>query len=145
MKFGLNEEVYNKIEKIVKENSKYRFKIFGSRAKNTYKNTSDIDIAVFEEVSKEDEYKIRNEFDLLDIIYKIDLVFVDKNLKKEFLEEILKEGIYHIYMMRKNLERFMKILKINIFLKLKNWLSLLSINKTQSICLYVNALGFILY
>ena len=92
MKFGLNEEVYNKIEKIVKENSKYRFKIFGSRAKNTYKNTSDIDIAVFEEVSKEDEYKIRNEFDLLDIIYKIDLVFVDKNLKKEFLEEILKEG-----------------------------------------------------
>lgn len=93
MKFGLNEEVYNKIEKIVKENSKYRFKIFGSRAKNTYKNTSDIDIAVFEEVSKEDEYKIRNEFDLLDIIYKIDLVFVDKNIKKEFLEEIVKEGI----------------------------------------------------
>ena len=49
MKFGLDEEIYSKIEKIVKENSKYRFKIFGSRAKNTYKNTSDIDIAVFEE------------------------------------------------------------------------------------------------
>ena len=80
-------------QKLQYQNSKYRFKIFGSRAKNTYKNTSDIDIAVFEEVSKEDEYKIRNEFDLLDIIYKIDLVFVDKNLKKEFLEEILKEGI----------------------------------------------------
>lgn len=93
MKFGLNEEIFNKIEKIVKKNSKYRFKIFGSRAKNTYKNTSDIDIAVFEEVSKEDEYKIRNEFDLLDIIYKIDLVFIDENIKKEFLEEILKEGI----------------------------------------------------
>lgn len=93
MKFGLNEEIFNKIEEIVKENRKYKFKIFGSRAKNTYKNTSDIDIAVFEEVSKEDEYKIRNEFDLLDIIYKIDLVFVDKNIKKEFLEEIVKEGI----------------------------------------------------
>lgn len=93
MKFGLNEEVYNKIEKIVKENSKYRFKIFGSRAKGTYKNASDIDIAVFKNVSKEDEYKIRNQFDLLDIIYKIDLVFVDKNLKKEFLEEIMKEGM----------------------------------------------------
>lgn len=93
MKFGLNEEVYNKIEKIVKENSKYRFKIFGSRAKGTYKNASDIDIAVFKNVSKEDEYKIRNQFDLLDIIYKIDLVFIDENIKKEFLEEILKEGI----------------------------------------------------
>lgn len=93
MKFGLNEEIFNKIEEIVKENRKYKFKIFGSRAKNTYKNTSDIDIAVFEEVSKEDEYKIRNQFDLLDIIYKIDLVFIDENIKKEFLEEILKEGI----------------------------------------------------
>ncbi|OKZ74181.1 MAG: hypothetical protein BHW00_05540 [Clostridium sp. 26_22] len=93
MKFGLNEEIFNKIEEIVKENRKYKFKIFGSRAKGTYKNASDIDIAVFKNVSKEDEYKIRNQFDLLDIIYKIDLVFVDKNLKKEFLEEIMKEGM----------------------------------------------------
>ena len=93
MKFGLSEEIYNKIEKIVKENRKYKFKIFGSRAKNTYKNTSDIDIAIFENVSKEDKYKIRNQFDLLDIIYKIDLVFIDNNTKKEFLKEITKEGI----------------------------------------------------
>ena len=93
MKFGLSEEIYNKIKNIVNQNSKYTFKIFGSRAKNTYKNTSDIDIAIFENVSKEDEYKIRNQFDLLDIIYKIDLVFVNNNTKKEFLEEILKEGI----------------------------------------------------
>ena len=95
MKFGLNEEIFNKIEEIVKENRKYKFKIFGSRAKGTYKNTSDIDIALFKNVSKEDEYKIRNQFDLLDIIYKIDLVFIDENIKKEFLEEILKELIYN--------------------------------------------------
>lgn len=95
MKFGLNEEIFNKIEEIVKENRKYKFKIFGSGAKGTYKNTSDIDIAVFKNVSKEDEYKIRNQFDLLDIIYKIDLVFIDENIKKEFLEEILKKLIYN--------------------------------------------------
>ena len=93
MKFGLPEDTYNKIEKIVKENKKYKFKIFGSRAKNTYKNTSDIDIAVFENLPEDDEYKIRNEFDLLDIIYKIDLVFINVNTKKEFLNEILKEGV----------------------------------------------------
>ena len=93
MRFGLSEEIYIKIEEIEKNNKKYKFKIFGSRAKNTYKNTSDIDIAIFENVSKEDEYKIRNEFDLLNIIYKIDLVFVDKSTKKEFLKEIQKEGI----------------------------------------------------
>lgn len=93
MKFGLTEEIYNKIKEIVNKNKKYNFKIFGSRAKNTYKNTSDIDIAIFRDVSIDDEYKIRNEFDLLDIIYKIDLVFINKNTKKEFLEEIIKEGI----------------------------------------------------
>jgi predicted nucleotidyltransferase len=93
MKFGLPEEIYNKIENIVKENKKYNFKIFGSRAKNTYKKTSDIDIAIFEDIPRKDEYKIRNEFDLLDIIYKIDLIFVNKDTKKEFVEEIIKEGI----------------------------------------------------
>ena len=93
MEFGLSEEIVNQIKKIVKENPKYKFKIFGSRAENTYKNTSDIDIAIFENVSKEDEYKIRNEFDLLDIIYKVDLVFINKNTKPEFLNEINKEGV----------------------------------------------------
>ena len=66
-------------------------------------------------------------------------------LKESYVHNLIENGEVWIYMMRKNLERFMKILQINIFLKLKNWLSLLSINKTQSICLYVNALGFILY
>ena len=93
MEFGLSEEIVNKIKKIVKENPKYNFKIFGSRAKNTYKNTSDIDIAIFENVSKEDEYKIRNEFDLLDIVYKIDLVFVTDKTKKELLDSIKRDGV----------------------------------------------------
>lgn len=93
MEFGLPEETLIQIKKIVEKNKKYKFKIFGSRAKNTYKNTSDIDIAVFENVSKEDEYKIRNEFDLLNIVYKIDIVFINKNTKAEFLNEIKKEGV----------------------------------------------------
>ena len=91
MNFGLSEEILSQIRRIAIENEKYKFKIFGSRAKNTYKNTSDI--AVFENVSREDEYKIRNSFDLLDIVYKIDLVFINKNTKPEFLNEIIKEGI----------------------------------------------------
>lgn len=93
MKFGLKDEIYEKIAKIAKENSKYNFKIFGSRARNDYKAKSDIDIAIFENVTKEDEYKIRNEMDLLDIIYKIDLVFINNKTKKELLEEIKKDGV----------------------------------------------------
>ncbi len=93
MDFGLSKEVLSQIKNIVNENQKYKFKIFGSRVKNTYKKTSDIDIAVFENVSKKDEYKIRNSFDLLDIIYKIDLVFINKHTKQEFLKEIIEEGM----------------------------------------------------
>ncbi len=93
MDFGLPKEVLEQIKEVVNKNQKYKFKIFGSRAKNTYKKTSDIDIAVFENVDKEDEYKIRNEFDLLDIIYKIDLVFINEHIKPKFLDEINKEGV----------------------------------------------------
>ena len=93
MDFGLPKEVLEQIKEVVNKNQKYKFKIFGSRAKNTYKKTSDIDIAVFENVDKEDEYKIRNEFDLLDIIYKKDLVFINEHIKPKFLDEINKEGV----------------------------------------------------
>ena len=93
MKFGLKDEIYEKIKKIAKKNNKYKFKIFGSRARNNYRENSDIDIAVFENVTVEDEYKIRNEMDLLDIIYKIDLVFVNTKTKKELLDEIKKDGV----------------------------------------------------
>ncbi|MCI8636735.1 MAG: nucleotidyltransferase domain-containing protein [Clostridia bacterium] len=92
MKFGLTQETYNLIKEVIKNNPKYKFKIFGSRAKGTYKQTSDIDIAVFENVSKEDKFKIENELDKLNIIYKIDLVFVNKNTKVELLKSIELEG-----------------------------------------------------
>lgn len=93
MRFGLSDEVYKKIKKIVEKNANYNFRVFGSRARGNYKENSDIDIAVFENVTKEDEYKIRNEIDLLDIIYEIDLVFIDETTKKELLEEIKKDGV----------------------------------------------------
>lgn len=93
MKYGLNEETYNLIKKVIERNSKYKFKIFGSRAKGTYKSNSDIDIAIFENVTQEDKFKIKNEIDQLDIIYKIDLVFIEENVKKELLESIKREGV----------------------------------------------------
>lgn len=93
MKFGLTDEIRLLLKEIEQKNPKYKFKIFGSRARGNYKKTSDIDIAIFENVTKEDEYKIRNEMDMLDIIYKIDLVFVNKKTKKELLESINREGV----------------------------------------------------
>ena len=93
MKYGLEEEIQIKIKNIVDKNCQFKFKLFGSRARGDYKRTSDIDIAIFENVDKEQEYKIRDEFDKLDIIYKIDVVFVNKNIKEELLSSIMRDGV----------------------------------------------------
>lgn len=93
MKFGLTEEIYNSLKRIMENYQQYSFKIFGSRARGNYKKTSDIDIAIFKNVKKEDEYSIRNEIDKLNIIYKIDLVFVTDKTKKELLKSIKEEGV----------------------------------------------------
>lgn len=91
MKFGLSKEIYESIKSIVKKYN-YYFKIFGSRARGDYKSYSDIDIAIFENVTEEDEYRIRNDFDLLEIPYTIDLVFINTNIKQELLDSINREG-----------------------------------------------------
>ena len=93
MKYGLTEDVYNKIKKVIINNSKYKFLLFGSRARGDYKSTSDIDLAVKEKVTRDDQYKIMNEIDLLNIIYKVDLIFIDENTKKELLESINRDGV----------------------------------------------------
>lgn len=92
MKFGLSEEIYENIKTIAKR-YEYGFKIFGSRARGDYKNYSDIDIAIFENVNEKDEYRIRNDFDLLEIPYTIDLVFINANTKQELLNSINREGV----------------------------------------------------
>ena len=93
MKYGLLNEIYLQIQNIIKKYNMYTFKLFGSRARGNFKINSDIDIAVIGNVSKEDEFKILNDFDLLEIPYTIDIVFVNKIQKQELLNSILKEGV----------------------------------------------------
>ncbi len=93
MRYGLSEETYNKIKEVIKKNKNYKFILFGSRARGDYKSTSDIDIAVEENIPREMQYKIMNEIDLLDIIYKIDLVFIDEKTNSELLESIKRDGV----------------------------------------------------
>lgn len=90
--FGLSNDIYNQILYIVKKYN-YKFVIFGSRARGDYKENSDIDIAILDEVDEKTEYKIRNELDLLDIPYTIDIIFVKKGIRNELEESIKKEGV----------------------------------------------------
>ena len=93
MKYGLSKEVYEKIKQVLEKNKKYKILLFGSRARGDYKETSDIDLAVLSEISRDEQYKIMNEIDLLDIIYKIDIVFVDSNTKEELVKSIKRDGV----------------------------------------------------
>lgn len=93
MKYGLKDEIIKDIREIINKYKKYKFKLFGSRARGDYSETSDIDIAIFENISREDEYRIRDDFDKLDIIFKIDLVFIDKYIKQELLDSIKRDGV----------------------------------------------------
>ncbi len=92
MKYGLSNEVYNKIKEIVKKYNNYEFKIFGSRARGDYKINSDIDIAITNCLEEKEKFNIRNEFDLLDIPYTIDLIFIEDITKEELLNSIERDG-----------------------------------------------------
>ena len=70
--FGLSNKIYEQIINIIKQYN-YKFMLFGSRARGDYKENSDID--------------------LLDIPYTIDLIFIDKGIKKQLEASIRKEGV----------------------------------------------------
>ena len=90
--FGLSTKIYEQIIDTIKKYN-LEFVIFGSRARGNYKANSDIDIAILGKTDEKTEYDIRNEFDKLDIPYTIDLVFVNKGIRKELEESIKKEGV----------------------------------------------------
>ena len=93
MDFGLTIESYNKIKQVIDKYSQYTFKVFGSRARGNYKNNSDIDIAVMDNLNEKEKFNIRNDFDLLEILYMIDLVFIQEITKVELLKSIERDGV----------------------------------------------------
>lgn len=93
MKYGLTDVSYQKIKNVINKYQNYEFIVFGSRARGDYKNGSDLDIAIKGEMDDKKQYEILNSFDLLDIPYMIDIIFVNKINKKELIDSIEKEGV----------------------------------------------------
>lgn len=92
MKYGLSSETYHKMKALVEKYNRYEFKIFGSRARGDYKINSDIDMVVIGCLDKEEKFKIKNEMDLLNIPYTIDLIFIEDITKRELFDSIQKEA-----------------------------------------------------
>ncbi|MGL4773432.1 MAG: nucleotidyltransferase domain-containing protein [Clostridium sp.] len=93
--FGLKDNIINQIKEVL---SKYdeveRVVIFGSRATGNYKSTSDIDIAIFSnDISSVKLNLLRDDLDMLDIIYKIDVVHFNALKKQGLINNIINDGI----------------------------------------------------
>ncbi len=95
-KFGLDKTIIEKLKKIFEKYEEVeRVCIFGSRAKGTYKDTSDIDIVMYgEKLTHTLNTKIYYDIEELYLVYKIDLInFNSLSEKDKLRENIIKEGV----------------------------------------------------
>ena len=95
MKYGLSDEIYLKLKEIINKYSKYKFKLFGSRARGNFKKESDIDLCIEGNMTEQEKIEILNDFDLLDIPYIIDIVFYEEITKEELKKSIERDGILY--------------------------------------------------
>ncbi|KJS88024.1 MAG: DNA polymerase III subunit beta [Peptococcaceae bacterium BICA1-8] len=93
MQFGLDDKIISSIIGAIKEYKVDRAIIFGSRARGDYKKTSDIDIAISsQDMTCIELNLLRDQLDQLDIIYKLDVIHIEKLKNQEMLENIEKDG-----------------------------------------------------
>lgn len=68
--------------------------LFGSRARGDFNEKSDYDVAVYGDLDSADKTNLRAICaEDLPTLHKIDLVFIDGKIDKEFLKNIKNEGI----------------------------------------------------
>lgn len=75
---------YPKLEKVV---------LFGSRAKGTFSPTSDIDLALYGDLSFADQAELAGQIEALTVPYKVDLLRVNSINNQELLKDIQQDGI----------------------------------------------------
>ena len=78
MRFGLNDEVIDKLNNIFKNYNIQKVIIFGSRAKGNYKPYSDIDLAFIGDIDFNTKLEILEKIDDLLLPYKVDFIDFDK-------------------------------------------------------------------
>lgn len=95
MKFGLNDNTIEGIQKVLASNPKIdEVFVFGSRAKGNYKEGSDIDLAIKgRNINLDDILKLHGQLDDLNLPYKMDLLDYATIKEKALVEHIDRVGI----------------------------------------------------
>ena len=94
MPFGLTDSTLFAIRGVLQEHHEVKRAIlYGSRAKGTYQNGSDIDMALDgEEISFRNLLKIETQLDALDLPYQFDVSVLKRLSSPELLEHIKRVG-----------------------------------------------------
>ena len=87
--YGLSKEIIETL-KIIEKNNNIKIYIFGSRARGDYKEYSDIDLCITEEIDQKKRYKIMDDVDKIMTHHKIDLIFIQDVKNEEFIKNIKK-------------------------------------------------------
>ena len=95
MKYNLPDRILRELFSFAQTHSITKIILFGSRARGTNTERSDIDIAVSGVVSH-DIYELQEELENIPTLYKIDLVDLD-TCKNQLLLEDIKEYGREIY------------------------------------------------
>lgn len=94
-KYGLLEsDINNVISTLLKNQNIHKIVLFGSRAKGTFKDGSDVDIALKgADLKLVDIINVSLEIDKLFLPYKFDFVIYDRIKEKTLIEHIDRVGI----------------------------------------------------
>lgn len=90
---GLTEKAREAISGVLDQHPKLeRVILFGSRAMGTFTPTSDIDLALYGELTLRDQARIADQMQQLSIPYKVDLVRMKTVTSPELLEHVAQHG-----------------------------------------------------
>jgi len=95
-KFGLKPQVIAKIQQVLSRfNEISSVIIYGSRAKGSYKNGSDIDLTIKTNSDKNNDllYKVNREIDDLNLIYYFDISLFNQITNQDLIDHINRVGI----------------------------------------------------
>jgi len=95
VKYGLTEKTIKKIQSVFAAFPQVeKAVLFGSRAKGTFKNGSDLDLTLRgKKLTLKTLQKIENELDDLLLPYQIDLSIFEQISNPEFIEHIQRVGV----------------------------------------------------
>lgn len=89
MKFGLNDDIIEKINSVFEQFPDIpEVFIYGSRAKNTFREDSDIDLLINASANNIMLKKIKNQLENLCIVYEIDIKFYDELIDLKFRRKV---------------------------------------------------------